>query len=83
MRKIKTRSYAGKLSDSNGRDARGSKRERKLSKTWPKEKERKRVRKKSWRRQKPSSFSEKGPDVTVNMLNLEFQMSHVGRKMLS
>ena len=74
MRKIKTRSYTWKLSDSNGteRDAWGSKRERKLSKTWPKEKERKRMRKRSRRRQKPSSFSEKGPDVTINMLKLEF-----------
>ena len=49
MRKIKTRSYARKLSNCNGteRDTRGSKQERKLSKTWPKEKERKRVRKKA------------------------------------
>ena len=65
MRKIKTRSYAGKLSDTNGteRDARGSKRERKLSKSWPKEKERKRVRKKAEGGKNPAASARKVPTL--------------------
>jgi len=44
-----------------------------------KRKRKERGEKNKLKEQKPGSFSEKGPDGTVNVLKLEFQMSHVGK----